>query len=325
LEMTLLVSALILLVFLIILNKASHLTITNAVKVSEITGLGKATVGFILIAFSTSLPELSVSVFSALIGEMGISIGNVLGSNIVNVCLIVGFAALFVALKSSESLSMIPSFAKAELESLYFGLFIASIIPLSLMYLAYASRFVGLILIVVFVVYTYQLSRIRIPSNERVFEGERQKLRRYEYLTFAGVMGVILSSYFIVEYASNIAEIIGVPKTLLGATIIAFGTSLPEFSTSIKAIAEGHSALAFGNIVGSCFINITLILGVSLIASPLRVNMIVFSDLVIFSLMANLFLWYFLTIGKISWREGAILLFIYLLFLATTLGVISIR
>jgi len=215
LEMTLLISALILLLFLIILDKASHLTITNAVKVSEITGLGKATVGFILIAFTTSLPELSVSVFSALTGEMGISIGNVLGSNIVNVCLIVGFAAIFVALKNSESLSMIPSFAKAELESLYFGLFIASVIPLSLLYLAYASRFVGLILIIVFVAYTYQLSRIRIPRNESVAEGERQKLRRYEFWTFAGVMGVLLSSYFIVEYASNIAEIIGVPKSLI--------------------------------------------------------------------------------------------------------------
>lgn len=109
----------------------------------------------------------------------------------------------------------------------------------------------------------------------------------------------------------------GIPKTLIGATIIALGTSLPEIAISLKAITEEQSELALGNIVGSCFTNITLILGIVLLASPLRVNMVVFSDLVTFSLIANLFLWYFLTVGRISLREGAILLFIYGLFLAT--------
>jgi len=112
---------------------------------------------------------------------------------------------------------------------------------------------------------------------------------------------------------------------LIGATIIAFGTSLPEFTLDTRAIMKGESALALGDIVGSCFVNITLILGVTLIFSPLTVDMLVFSDLVIFSLMANLFLWYFLTTRRMGWREGAILLFIYSLFLATTFGAIQLR
>jgi len=325
----LIISVVILLVALIVLDKASHVTITNAVKVSEITGFRKTTIGFTLIAFSTSLPELSVAVFSAFLGTIGVSIGNVLGSNIVNVCLIMGLGVLLATLKRSKPLNdIVPSMPKEELESLYSGLFIASIIPLSLIYIAYASQFIGFLLLTVFAIYTYQLLRGKKPmeeTGESTPKEERSKLRRYIFLTFAGVFSVVASSYFIVDSASNVAETLEVPKSLIAATIIAFGTSLPEFSTSIEAIFKGEAGIAFGNVVGSNFVNITLILGVTLVASPLIIDMRIFSDLVIFSIISNLLLWYFLTTGRMSWREGAILLFIYALFLATTFGAIQIR
>jgi len=325
----LIISVVILLISLIVLNKASHVTITNAVKVSEITGLAKTTVGFTLIAFSTSLPELSVAVFSVFLGTIGVSIGNVLGSNIVNVCLIMGLGVLLATLKRSKSLNdIVPSMPKEELESLYSGLFIASIIPLSLIYIAYASQFIGFLLLTVFAIYTCQLLRAEKPMEETggsAPKEERSKLRRYILLTFAGVFSVVASSYFIVDSASNIADAFGVPRSLIAATIIAFGTSLPEFSLDVRAIIKGEPALAFGDIVGSNFVNITLILGVTLVASPLTIDMRVFLDLVIFSIISNLLLWYFLTTGRMGWREGAILLFIYALFLATTFGAIQIR
>ena len=93
----------------------------------------------------------------------------------------------------------------------------------------------------------------------------------------------------------------------------------------LKAFLRGHSALAFGDIIGSSFINITLILGVTLfvpalVGSPVSMNMSVFQNLIIFSIITNLFFWYFLSREKISWREGAIFLFIYALFIATTIG-----
>jgi len=162
-------------------------------------------------------------------------------------------------------------------------------------------------------------------KGESVPEEERLKLRRYIALTLIGVVSVVASSYFIVDSASNIAETLGIPKSLIAATIIAFGTSLPEFSLDVRAIIKGEPALAFGDIVGSNFVNITLILGVTLVASPLTIDMRVFLDLVIFSIISNLLLWYFLTTGRMGWREGAILLFIYALFLATTFGAIQIR
>jgi len=330
--MDIVLAVVILIVSLIVLDQFSHLTITNAIKVSDITGLGKTTVGFLLLAFSTSLPELSVAFIAAIGGDSAISAGNVIGSNIVNVCLIIGLAAVFVGLRRPNAPSVITSFAKEELSSLYFGLFVASVIPLFLVYLVGANWFIGLILILVFVLYTYQLTKIRIPAEEsaKVSEEMRRKLRLFMALTFLGVVGVVISAYFIVESAVAIAEFAGLPRTLIGATVIAFGTSLPEFSIDIRAFLKGHSALAFGDVVGSCFINITLILGITLfvpalVGSPLTMNMLVFLDAVVFSLIANLLLWYFLSLGRLGWREGTILLFIYVLFLATSMGAIQLR
>jgi cation:H+ antiporter len=109
-----------------------------------------------------------------------------------------------------------------------------------------------------------------------------------------------------------------VPPVVVGATIVAFGTSVPELATSIAATRKGHLDLALGNIVGSGFINITCILGVTLMSSPLSVNMAAFSKLAIFSLITNLLLWYFLSSEKLTWREGAVLLFVYSVFIATS-------
>jgi cation:H+ antiporter len=316
-----LINALILLASLLILDKASDWTITNSVRVADITGFGKTTVGFILVAFATSLPELSVSIFAAIGQEsIGVAIGNVLGSNIVNVCLILGLCFIIVALKNSSYVVLTPTMTKEDVGSLYFGLFIASIIPLTLLYIGYASRFIGIILIAIFVFYIYQLSKIRKIKEETSLGREKEKLGKYVFLTFLGAALVVASSYFIVDSASYIAESVGIPKVVIGATIVAFGTSLPELATSLDATRKGHLDMALGNIVGSCFINITCILGVTLAGSTLRVNMTAFSDLVMFSLITNLLLWYFLSSEKISWREGAVLLFIYFMFLTISFG-----
>jgi len=327
--MDVVIALLVILISLIILDQSSHLTITHAVKISEITQLGKTAVGFSLLAFSTSLPELSVAFIAALSGEAPVSVGNVLGSNIVNISLIVGLAALIVSLRRPRATNVIPAFAKEELSALNVGLFISSIIPLTLLYIIEASWLVGLVLIVIFIFYTYQLSKIRVPveNGTAVPESEKRKLRLYVLLTFLGVVGVVLSAYFLVESAVAVAITIGVPRALVGATVIAFGTSLPELTLDLRSFLSGHPALAFGDIIGSSFVNITLILGITLfvpmlLGSPVSMDMRVFQNLVIFSLITNLFFWYFLSMGRLSWKEGAIFLFIYLLFLATTFGAV---
>ncbi|MBS7615640.1 sodium:calcium antiporter [Candidatus Bathyarchaeota archaeon] len=320
-EWGLLGNALVLLASLVVLDKASDWAITNSVKIADITGFGKTTIGFILVAFSTSLPELCVSLFAAIGGEsMGVAIGNVLGSNIANICLILGVCFLIMTLKSSDVVKLAPFMAKEEMGTLYFGLFVASVVPLTLLYIGFASRIIGVILLAIFVFYVYQLSKVRTIREEGALGEERQKLPWYTTVAFVGIALVVASSYFIVDAASFIAESVGIPPVVIGATIVAFGTSLPELATCIDAVQKGHLDLALGNIVGSCFINITCILGVALIGSPLTVNMAAFSNLVMFSLITNLLLWYFLSSERISWREGTMLLIMYGVFLVTSYG-----
>ena len=330
--MDVVIALFVILVSLVALDQASHLTITNAIKISEVTQLTKTSVGFSLLAFSTSLPELSVAFIAASTGEAAVSVGNVLGSNVANVSLIIGLAVLLLSLRRSRKVNVVSSFAREELGSLYFGLFVSSIIPLTLVYIIEASWLVGLVLILIFIFYTYQLSKIRLPPEDEmaVTEEEKRKLKKYVFFMLLGVVGVVLAAYFLVESAVVVAKSIGIPESLVGATIIAFGTSLPELTLDVRAFLKGHPSLAIGDIVGSSFINITLILGITLfipvlLGAPISMDMRVFQNLVIFSLVTNLFFWYFLSMGRLSWREGAIFLFIYLLFLATTFGAIQLQ
>jgi cation:H+ antiporter len=299
----------------------SEVTIRNSVKVSDITGFGKTTVGFVLVGFSTSLPELSVAVFAVTNPEnVGVSIGNVLGSNIVNIALILGVCILIIVLKHPRFPSFQLAVAKEEMGSLQFGLFIASIIPLALLYIGYASRFIGVFLVGIFVSYMIQLARGNRTKEAPSLPSGRRRLRGYASFALVGAILVIATAFFIVESASTIAVGVGIPPVVIGATIIAFGTSIPELATSVSSARKGHFDLALGNIVGSGFINITLILGVALIASPLNINISAFSNLALFSLIVNLFLWYFLGSGKISWREGALFLALYVAFLVISFG-----
>jgi cation:H+ antiporter len=170
----LLPNAIILVVALAALTKASDLTITHSINVASVTGLGKTTIGFILVAFSTSLPELFVAIFSVLNPDnVGVSIGNVLGSNILNICLIMGFFFLLISLKYPEKSWVLPKMAKEELGNLYFGLFIASIVPLALIYIGYASRFVGVTLLAFFIYYLFQLSKSRTPTEQSISKQKR--------------------------------------------------------------------------------------------------------------------------------------------------------
>jgi len=318
------------------LNWASNLAITNALKVSAISQLGKTSIGFTLIAMSTTLPELTVAVIAASTDGAALSVGNVLGSNIFNISCIIGLSALLVYIRPRKcgrekraELNVMPSLSKSELSNIHFGLFISSVVPLILIYIATATWAVGLILLLIFAGYMYVMSKVRLPSeNGEADPQEKKKLKRYVAFTIGGALGVVLSANFLVDSAVAIAESVGVPQTVIGATIIAFGTSLPELTVSLKSVLRGHSDLAFGNLIGASFINTTLILGITffvpqLVGAPIIMNMNVFQNLVIFSIIINLFFWYFLSREKISWKEGAIFLFIYLLFLATTLGFIN--
>ena len=187
------IDILVIAVSFVVLNWASNLAISNAVKIATVTRLGKTAVGFSMIAFSTSLPELTVAFIAAFSGGAALSVGNVLGSNIVNISVIIGLAAILLHLKSrrkhnglngSNVINVVPAFAKSELSNIHFGLFISSIIPMILIYIRAATWIVGIVLISIFVVYMYQLSKVRIPSENGVAaQEEKSKLKRFALLT----------------------------------------------------------------------------------------------------------------------------------------------
>lgn len=311
----------ILLASLAVLMKASNLAISNSVKLASITGWGKTKTGFIFVAFATSLPELLVAIFAALDPKsIGISVGNVLGSNIVNICLILGVCFLLMAIKYPSSAGFFTKMAKEEVGDLNFGIFIASIVPLILLYFQFANQIVGFFLVVLFVYNMYNLAKKRRTVEEISEDAENRQLPMYLAKSLVGVIGIVACAYFIVESASFVALSFGVPSVIVGATVVAFGTSIPELATSLDSVRKGFLDLAVGNVIGSCFINITLILGMILLLSPFNVEFSAFSDLIILSLITNLVFWYILYNTKVRKREGIVLLGVYLIFLLNSLS-----
>jgi cation:H+ antiporter len=308
---------------LVVLIRASSLTITNSVNLASITGLGKTKIGFLLVAFSTSLPELFVAIFAIVDPHtIGISVGNILGSNIINICLILGIGFLIMAIKYPESAGFFTRMAREEVGSLNFGIFVASIVPLLLLYLGYSSQILGFLLVLLFVYNMYELTKKRETVEEISDTAEKQERTKYIIKSLVGIIGVIASSYFIIESASFLALSVGIPPVIVGATVVAFGTSFPELVTSIDSVNKGFIDLALGNVIGSCFINITLILGLTFLLAPLDVNISAFSDLILFSLISNIVFGYIMQNSKIGKNQGIVLLVIYAFFLVITLDLI---
>jgi cation:H+ antiporter len=302
---------------LIVLIKASSWAITNSVNLASVTGLGKTKIGFMLVAFSTSLPELVVVMFSIMNPQtIGISVGTVLGSNIVNICLILGACFLVMALKYPESAGFFTRMARNEVGNLNFGLFIASMVPLILLYVGYASQIAGFLLVTLFVYNMYGLAKKREVVEEISDVAEKHELKKYVTKASLGIIGVVVCAYFIVESGSFLALSAGIPPIVVGATVVAFGTSIPELATSLDSVRKGFLDLALGNVIGSCFINITLILGLTFLLSPFNVEISAFSKLAVFSLISNSVLGYILQNTNVSKREGALLIAIYIVFVA---------
>jgi cation:H+ antiporter len=310
-----------LIISLVVLIRASGLTITNSVNLASVTGLGKTKVGFLLVAFSTSLPELFVATFAIIDqGTVGISLGNILGSNIMNICLILGIGFLIMSIKYPESSGYFTRMTRDEVGNLNFGIFVASIVPLLLLYFGYATQLMGFILIALFVYNMYDLARKRGTVEQISDTAEKSEHRKYIIKSIIGIVGVVGSSFFIIESASFLALIVGIPQIIVGATVVAFGTSFPELVTSIDSVRKGFIDLALGNVIGSCFINVTLILGFTFIFAPLNVNISAFSDLILFSLIANIVLGYIIQNIDIGKRAGMTLLLIYSIFLVVSFG-----
>ena len=207
------------------------MAITNSVNLASVTGLGKTKIGFLFVAFSTSLPELFVAIFAIWNPDtIGISVGNVLGSNIANICLILGIGFIIMAVKYPKSTGFFTKMARDEVGSLNFGLLVSSLVPLVLLFMGYASQIVGVFLMAIFFYNTYALAKKKENVEEISDEAEKSKVDKYFAKAVLGFIGVVACAYVIVESASFIALSAGIPSIIIGGTIVAFGTSVPETS-----------------------------------------------------------------------------------------------
>lgn len=231
-------------------------------------GVTPLVVGLTVVAFGTGSPELFVSVEAAYRGDSGIALGNVVGSNIGNVALILGLAALARPMK-----------VRSELIRREVPLMIAvTLLLCALLYDGALGRADGLILVVGSVAYTAfaylaaRRDRSKVVADE--FEDALAQPKRAAWvdalLVVAGFVLLLFGARLLVGGATTIAESFGVSQVVIGLTVIAVGTSLPELATSVVAAAKGEADVAFGNVIGSNILNILLILGVAALISPVE-------------------------------------------------------
>ncbi len=305
----LVIQILILAISLITLVLSSHFTISSIERLIELTGLSEVSTGFAILAIMTSSPEVIIALFSVLQGTPGISIGDIIGSNVFNVGAVIGILGMLGYLK------MCCTDLLVELTDI---LFITSLIPLLLVIFKVASPIIGVILLGTFVLAIYFMTRRRTPivaSNKSVVVAKRSKKPTFAKLIL-GISAVIVSARLVVLSGLNLAVSLGVAPILVGAKIVAIGTSLPELTLDLTAVKRGRVHLAIGDILGSNLTNLTLVLGLVLVSSPFAVDMTIFTEILPFLLITTIVFWRFLTRGGVSQIGGIVLIMVYVLFQA---------
>ncbi len=293
---------------LVILAKASKMVIDSSMVITEYTGLSQLSIGFIVIALAVSMPDLMVVVTASVAQKSALAIGDALGSSIANICLVLGIATLIKRV-DIERKHLLDS---AEV------LLLIGIVPALILSKGFVSIFEGVILLIIFVFYLLFTFKARFKVDIKDGITKRQWHAAF-VLFFAGLFATIISAQVIVYAASAIAGFAGVSEALIGMTLVSFATTLPELALDFTAIRKGRFALAIGDILGSTVINLTLILGLSLVISPANIDFAVYTIPLAFIMVANSFLFYSLVKrGGIGQKEGMIFILMYVLFLMLT-------
>ena len=259
--MNIFIAIALLIVGFVMLTKGADWFVDGSSALAFRLGIPQLVIGLTIVAMGTSAPEAAVSITSALKGNEGITVGNVVGSNIMNILLILGIASVIVPLAVQKSTRMIE---------------IPYMIAITVLFgvLGYTgenvTRVEGGILWIAFLIYLGYLLWMAKKGKEDNEPDEKQKSLPVQLLMIlAGLICIVLGSDFVVDGATEIAKVIGISDRIIGLTIVAFGTSLPELVTSIAAARRGNADIAIGNIVGSNVFNILFVAGTSALISPI--------------------------------------------------------
>ena len=304
----------------LLLIKGADLFVDGSSSVAKILKVPAIIIGLTVVAFGTSMPELSVSATAALKGNNDLAVSNVLGSNLFNLLVVLGCCALVQPVRAKWSLLR---------KEFPFSIFITLILLLLNSDFSITKvlkgdqifvlgRYSGLLLLTLFVVFLFATVRSALRSrNEMPVDEEDYKVMsplKSGIFIAVGLAGIIWGGDLVVDSASSIAKDFGLSQTFIGLTIVALGTSLPELVTSMVAAGKGENDLAVGNVVGSNIFNILLILGVSSVITPIKLDVTAVYDTLI--LVAASIIVYVAAISKheIKKTEGVMFLLAYLAF-----------
>lgn len=312
-------SIILLIVGFVFLIKGADIFVDGASSTAENFKLSKMLIGLTIVAFGTSAPEFAVSVSALASGNTDMVLGNVMGSCILNILLILGIAALIRPIKIQDNT------VKKELPlCLMISLLLAVLFVDVLLgngEVDQITRADALVILLFFMVFLYYLVTLAKQKREpETGEKPKYKLGKSLVLVAVGLVGIVIGSELVVEHASNIASIIGMSERTIALTVVAFGTSLPELVTTIVAARKGEQDLAVGNIIGSNIFNICVVLGVPVAIfgtiTPVGFQML---DTIMLVASAALLFVFAASTRKINRVEGAIMLVLFVAYYSVVL------
>lgn len=302
-----------LIVGFVILIKGADIFVDGASNVASNYKVSKMLIGLTIVAFGTSAPEFAVSVKSLLAGSGDIVLGNVIGSNILNILLILGCASMF------HSLNVKNNTVKKELPiTMLITILFSVLLSDSLFDKGVKNSFTrgdGIVLLLFFLVFIYYLINMMRNKVEDEEAKDIMKLSKAFLFTILGIIAIIIGSNFVVDSASYLAKAIGVSERMISLTIIALGTSLPELVTSIVATRKGEYDIAIGNVVGSNIFNLGVVIGIPVaILGGIKTITFSYVDLLIMVLASILLFVFSYREHKISKKYGIVFLVLFIIY-----------
>lgn len=296
-----------LIVGFVLLIKGADFFVDGASSVAGILKIPSVVIGLTIVSIGTSCPEAAVSITSGLSGNADISLGNVIGSNMFNLLMVIGVCALFKAVPTPKEMLR---------RDMWWNIAVTLVLLVFIFNFGsgkngYITRIEGILLLLGIIAYIVFV--VRSALKNRV-EGDDVKILpiwlSIIYIV-GGVAAIIFGGDMVVDNASKIAVRLGMSKTLVGLTIVAIGTSLPELVTSVVAAKKGNSGIAMGNAIGSCIFNILFILGIASSLSPIKVDPDLVIDTILLVGVTVITLIFAKTKKSVNRAEGAVMVLCY--------------
>lgn len=315
-------SFLILIIGFILLIKGADIFVEGSSSIAKKFNVPPMIIGLTIVAMGTSAPEAAVSISSSLAGQNDMSIANVVGSNFFNILVVLGVSAIIAKLPVEETTIK---------KDTPFLIFISALL-LVLGFNLNLSRLDGVIFLVLFAVFLINMikSNLNSKSNETSFgetaiaievsqEKETVSLPKTLVLCLIGIVGIVFGGDLVVDSATNIATAFGMSANLVGLTIVAMGTSLPEFVTSVIAVKKGETEIAIGNVIGSNIFNILLVLGLAALIHPMTVSFVALIDTMFMTAITILLYIFMKKNNSLTRVHGIIFLVIYIAYMMYTI------